>query len=69
MYKGHLNRTDFIKARVSQLVEDQATNLKVAGSNPIVDKNFSFCILSLSTRPWQVDWSYTNENKNEIHPR
>ena len=38
MYKGHLNRTAFVKARVAQSVEDQATNHKIVGSSPTVDK-------------------------------
>ena len=67
MYKGHLNSTAFITARVAQLVEH--INLKVVGSSPTVGKNFSLCILSLSTRSWQVDSSYTNEIKHDIHPR
>ena len=29
-------------------------------------KNFSFCIMSLSTRSWQVDWSHTNEIKHDV---
>ena len=46
---------------LTQSVEHRATNLKVVGSSPTVSKNFSFCILSLSTRSWQVDWSHANE--------
>ena len=44
MYKGHLNRAAFIKVRVAQSVEHQATNLKVVGSSRSAGKNFSFCI-------------------------
>ena len=41
MYKGHLNRTTFIKAPVAQSVEHRTSNLKVVGSSPIVgEKNF-----------------------------
>ena len=36
------------------------TNLKVVGSNPTVRKNFSFFILSHSTRSLQVGWSHIN---------
>ena len=50
MYTGNLNRTSFIKACVAQSVEHQTSNLKVEVSSPTVSKNFSFCILSLSTR-------------------
>ena len=50
MYKGHLNRTPFIKACVAQSVEHPTSNLKVVGLSPNVGKNFSFCILSLSTQ-------------------
>ena len=39
------------------------------GSNPTVGKNFSFCILSLLMRTWQVDWSHTNESKHDVHPK
>ena len=35
MYKGHFNRTVFIKAREAQSVQHQATNLKVVGSSPM----------------------------------
>ena len=48
MYKGHLNKTVFIKARVTQSVEHHARNVKVVGSSPTLGKNLSFCILSLS---------------------
>ena len=50
LYKGHLNNTDFILARLPKLVEHQTSHLRDVGSNPTVGKNFSFCILSLSTR-------------------
>ena len=69
MYKDHSNRTAFIKARVAQSIEHRTKNLKVVGSSPTIVKNFSFCILSLSTRSWQVDRSHTNEIKHDIHPR
>ena len=55
MYKGHLNRTAFIKANVAQSVEHQTTTLRVLGSSPTVGKTFSLYILLLSTRYWQVD--------------
>ena len=55
IYKDHFNRSAFIKARVVQSEEHQATNLKEVSSSPTVGKTFSFCILSLSTRSWQVD--------------
>ena len=67
MYNGHFNRTAFIKARVAQSLEHQATNLKVVGSSPTVGKNILFCILLLSTCSWQVDLAHTNEI-NDIHP-
>ena len=41
--------------RVAQSVEHRTTDLRVVGSNSIVGKYFWFCILSLSTRIWQVD--------------
>ena len=66
---GHLNSTAFNKAQVVQLVELQTSALRVVGSNSTLGKNFSFCILSLSTRFWQVDWSNTNEIKHDVHPR
>ena len=61
--KSHFNRKAFIKARATQSVEYRATNLKVVGSSPTVSKNFSFCILSLSMRSWQVNWSHKKEIK------
>ena len=69
MYKGHLNKTAFNKVRVAQSVEHQTTDIRDEGPNPTVGKNFSFCILSLSTRTWQVDWSHTNEIKHGVYPR
>ena len=36
--------------RLAQSVEHQTSNLRAVGSSPTVSKNFSFCILSLSTR-------------------
>ena len=63
MYRGHFDRTAFIKAGVALAVEHQATTLKDVGSSPNLGKNFSFCVLSLSMRSWQVDWSHTNEIK------
>ena len=69
MFKGNFNWTTFIIARLAQSLEQRATNLKAVGSSPSVGKNFSFCILSLSTRSWQIDWSYTNEIKHDIYPR
>ena len=47
MYKCHLNRTAFIKARVAHSVEHQVTNLKVVGSGPTVGSNFSVCFFFL----------------------
>ena len=41
-----------IKSRVAHSVEHRTTNLKFVGSSLTVGKDFSFCILSLSTRPW-----------------
>ena len=38
------------QARLAQLVEHQTSNLRAVGSSPTVGKNFSFCILPLSTR-------------------
>ena len=55
VHKRHFNKTAFIKARVAQSVKHQTRHLKVVGSSPTVGKNFSFCILSLSTRFWKVD--------------
>ena len=37
--------------------------------SPTAGKTFSFCILSLSTHSWQVDWFNSNEIKFDIHPR
>ena len=39
------------QARLAQSVEHQTSNIRVVGSSPTVGKNFSFCILSLSTLP------------------
>ena len=66
MYKGHFFRTAFIKALEAQSKEHQTTNLKVVSSSPTVGKNFSFCILSLSTCSWQFDWSHLNESMTLI---
>ena len=68
MFKGNFNKKAFIKTRLAQSEEHRATDLKVVSSSPIVSKNFSFCILSLSMRSWQVGWSHTNEIKHDIHP-
>ena len=57
------------QARLAQSVEHQTPNLRVVGSSPIVGKNFSFCIVSLLTRSWQLDWSHANEIKHDVHPR
>ena len=54
---------------IAQSVEHRSISLKVLVSSPTVAKNFSFCILSLSTRSWQIDWSHTNEIKHDVHPR
>ena len=69
MYKGHLNISAFNKVRENQSVEHRTTDLRAVGSNPTVGKNFLFCILSLSTRIWQVESSHTNEIKHDVHPR
>ena len=55
------------QARLAQSVEHQTSDLRAVGSSPIVGKNFSFCILSLPTRSWQVAWSHTNEIKHDVH--
>ena len=68
MYKRHLN-CKLLSAQLAQSVEHQTTNLRVVGSSPTVGKTFSFCILSLSTRSWQVDWSNTKEIKHYIYSR
>ena len=60
--------TSFQQARLAQSAEHQTSDLGVVGSSPAVGKTFSFCILSLSTRSWQVDWSHTNETKHDFHP-
>ena len=57
------------QARLAQSIEHQTSNLRVVGSSPTVSKTFSFCILSLSTRSWQVDWFHANEIKLDVHPR
>ena len=36
MYKGHFNKTAFIKAPVAQMIAHQATKLKVVGLSPTV---------------------------------
>ena len=56
------------QARLAHSVEHQTWNLRVVGSSPTVGKNFSFCILSLSMRFWQVVWSHGNEIKHDVHP-
>ena len=43
------------KKLYSITVEQQTSELRVVVSSPTVGKNFSFCMLSLSTRFWQVD--------------
>ena len=55
------------QARLAKSVEHQTSNLRVVGSSPTVGYNFSFCILSLSTRSWQVDWSHAIEIKHGVH--
>ena len=53
---------DCVKAKIVQLSSkpDKSvgrasdSDLRVVCSHPTVDKNFSFCISSLSTRSWQV---------------
>ena len=37
------------QARLAQSVEHLTSKLRAVGSSPTVGKNFSFCILSLST--------------------
>ena len=54
------------QARLAQSVEHQTSNLRVVGSSPTVGKNFSFCILSIPTRSWQVDCSHANEIKHDV---
>ena len=56
------------QARLAQLVEHQTWNRRVVGSSPTVDKDFSFCILSLPTRSCHVDWSHVNEIKHDVYP-
>ena len=55
------------QARLAQSVEHQTWNRRVVGSSRTVDKEF--CILSLPTHSWQVDWSHANEIKHDVHPR
>ena len=69
MYNGLLNNSAYNKIRKAQSAEHRTTNLRAVGSNITVGKNFSFCILSLSRRTWQVDWSVTNEIKHDVYPR
>ena len=57
------------QARQAQSAEHQTSDLRVVGWSPSVGKHFSFCILSLSTRSWQVDWCNANEIKHDVHPR
>ena len=57
------------QARLAQSVEHQTWNRRVEGSSTTVDKEFSFCIVLLPTRSWQVDWSHANEIKHGVHPR
>ena len=57
------------EARLAQSREYQTSNLRVVGSSPTDGRNFSFCILSLSTRSWQVDLCHANEIKHDVHPR
>ena len=54
------------QARLAQSVEQQTLNRGVVGSSPTVDKKF--CILSLPTRSWQVDWPHVNKIKHDVHP-
>ena len=63
------NNTAFIEARLAQLLEHPTSDLRAVGLSPTVNKSFSFCILSLSTRSWQVDWCNTNEIQQDIHPK
>ena len=53
--KNVIKIDSFQQTWLAQSVEHQTSNLRVVGSSPTVGKDFSFCILSLSTRPWQVD--------------
>ena len=55
--------------RLDQSVEHQTWNLRAVGSSPTVGQNFSFCILSLPMRSWEVDWSHANEIKHDVQPR
>ena len=67
--KSTFNGITFIKARVAHSVEHRARNIKAVDSSPTAGKNFSYCILSLSMRSLQVDWSHIYEIKHDIHPR
>ena len=51
MYNGHFNRTTFIKARVGQSIDHQATNLNDVGSNPTVGKMFLFLFCRFRRAP------------------
>ena len=57
------------QVRLDQSVEHKTSNLRPVGSSATVGKKFSFCILSLSTCFWQVDWSHANEIKHDVHSR
>ena len=59
----------FQQARLAQSIEHQTSNLRVVSSSPTVCKKFSFCILLLSVRSWQVDWSLANVIKHGVHSR
>ena len=57
------------QSRLAQSVEHHTLKLRVEGLSPTVGKNFSFYILSLPTRAWQVDCFHANEIKHDVHPR
>ena len=67
MYKGHSIITDFNKVRLALSEEHRTSDLRAVNSNPTVGRNFSFSILSISTRTWHLDWSRTNESKHDVH--
>ena len=48
---------------LAESVASLTMNLKVVGSNPTVDKNVSYCIISLHLSSLQLDWAYTDDIK------
>ena len=67
--KRQFTKYNFYQSRLAQLVEHQNSDLMVVGSNSTVSRTFSFCILSLSTCSWQLDWCHTNEIKHDVNSR